>query len=162
MARALLLALTAFAAASPVLAQEQELDDALAQALSQCVPGDPPVAGLPVDLGDGVVAQELFPGTLEFTPHGVTLITDCASGVRIVAAMPPLEGGEQRTFEDVVTFMSNAMGIETVLTLGEVTNMMTAAGAPAQVRQTSNEDCGCAQLYPDLRGDKAPWEGPTE
>lgn len=131
---------------------------AVAQDLAQCVPGaDAPLADVPVDLGQGIVAQHLYAGAVDVVPDALVLITDCESGGRIIAALPEIEG-QQRTPDEVIRIMATALEAEETFSAGDVAEAMTLAGAPAQVRMTAAEDCGCALLYPELRGDKPAWE----
>lgn len=133
---------------------------AAAQAPVACHPDQATqIADAPVDLGEGVVYQYLYPGTAA-VPDSVVLFTDCASGVKIAAALPELSDGTRRTVDEVALIMSTALTSGQTFTVDEVVAAMTQAGAPAQLRSSPREDCACALYYPEMRGDKEPWVAP--
>lgn len=139
----------------PGLAAAQSPDAA------QCVPtGDEArvLSEAPVDLGDGLVAQHYLAGADDEIPDPFVVFTDCASGGLIVVALPELEDGTQRTAEQVITVMTEAVESEEAISAADMAQLFSAMGAPAQLRQSGRESCACASFYPDLVGEKTPWE----
>ncbi len=117
------------------------------------------IADAPVDLGDGIVYQYIYPGAGGIA-DGLVLFTACESGVKIAAALPLLPDETRRTADEVADIMRAAMAAEEVFTAGDVIAAMTAAGAPAQLRQSPREACACALYYPEMQGEKEPWVAP--
>ncbi|QQA44201.1 hypothetical protein [Pelagovum pacificum] len=132
---------------------------ALAQG-EQCLltEGEQALTLAPVDLGDGMVAQEFLPGAIDGIPDGVVDFAHCESGGHIVVAMPENDQGNRPSAEMVIGIMEDAMANEELVPAQVLADGYTRAGAPAQVRQSTTETCGCSVFYPDAVGEKTPWE----
>ncbi|EAR50423.1 NADH dehydrogenase subunit J [Oceanicola granulosus HTCC2516] len=127
----------------------------------QCVRGgDVPLGHAPVDLGDGLVAQEHFAGSVDEVPDGVVDFAHCESGGRLLVALPPGEDGTRPQADDVIAVMQGAMAEDEEIPVERLATYFTSVGAPAQVRVSDAETCGCAVFYPDAVGDKTPWSAP--
>mgnify|MGYP006280283903 CR=1 FL=1 len=118
--------------------------------------GETPVSEAPIDLGEGFVAQHYFGEATDEVPDAFVLITECATGTRLIAAMPEIDG-ERRTAEEIIGLMREALALDEPLTGQRIAAALTRSGAPAQLRSATTETCGCAAFYPDALGNKTPW-----
>ncbi|KAA9009728.1 hypothetical protein [Histidinibacterium aquaticum] len=135
---------------------------AQAPAPEACVPmsGDEALSEVPQDLGQGFVAQAYTDAASEEVPDPFVVFTECESGFLLIAAQPELPNGERRTSDEIVGFMQEALASEVEFSGQDIAFRLTANGAPAQVRQSERQNCGCAAFYPDAGEGLTPWQPP--
>jgi len=112
----------------------------------------------PRDLGQGFVAQHYYAGASSQIPDAFVIIAECDSDAFLIAAMALLPEGQRRTADDIIGAMEQALASEEEVSGVDLAYRLTAIGAPAQLRRSDAERCGCAAFYPGMRGDKTPWE----
>ena len=116
------------------------------------------MAELPVDLGDGFVAQSFAEGLVPRLEAPFVILNQCESDAFLLTRRPLLPDGERQGADEVIGAIRAALASEAEFTVLELARRLTALGAPSQLRQSAGERCGCAVFYPELRGDKTPWE----
>jgi hypothetical protein len=112
------------------------------------------------DIGQGMV-QELSTGTRETSGSDRVAFQHCATGQYVSAVMATWDAsGSALAPANPYDIMMLAMESPTAITLAEVVERMVAAGVDAELNTWDRETCGCAQFYPEARGDKSPWVAP--
>ncbi len=117
--------------------------------------------GIPHDMGGGLVStlQYAYDSQGSYV-SGTQLVTHCASGRSLLVQLPLRDTHESAEFARHL--LRDAAESSEVLTLEDLRARLEQFVGPTIVDQSLpdwRETCGCATLYPGLRGDKFPWEG---
>ena len=114
-------------------------------------------AGPVTDMGQGIVMQA--EGSRSLSSSGTEIkFTHCASGQTLASVSQSIsEDDSWISPVNYVEVMRDAIASSQSFTMTDLESQIRAAGGNALVYLADTEACGCAAVYPDLRGTKTPW-----
>jgi hypothetical protein len=110
--------------------------------------------GQPTDMGNGMVATDYAEDSLLRGEQG-TYFDHCPSGTGFRVVTWRREGDRETSLgQDAGRVVHDAMASEQAFTMAEIAALLGSDDA----YRLEMESCGCAAYYPEMRGDRLPYE----